>query len=579
MDTIGRNLIRRNDEWTEASLREQIRDASSRYYGGIRDESGIARPTHVGTPRYMAVWACALVHPQSRYYHDSGLLEAFGLAADFLLNRQHPDGTVSLGSTNFNSPPDTAFVVGGLAQVYRLLEEHPWTPLAEAREKLRLFLERTIPAMDTGGCHTPNHRWVLTAALAMLHELFGRPELAARAEAWLAEGMDITADGEWTERSNGIYNAVSNIALYHTARLLGRPELLEYVRRNLKMMAYLFHPGGEVVTDYSGRQDFGQAADPAPYALVCRLMAAHDRDGLLASMADYASGFVRQPEAVNNNLLLGWLLDPSLSLEGVERTPLPDRYEVVLNGTHPVREHTALAEAAGHGMRILHSSMHLAFGSPVVRIRDGDLSATVMAGTPSFLSLRHGRAKLLGVKLAASFEPGIVKFDEFESAGGGIYRLARTAEKGYNGPVPQAMLPARPGGGDLSPWYLLPHQHRPMTHLQEHRLEAEVSRLAGEWKIRVQSDGREDVLAQLTFVFAADGELAGEGLQPAGEGRHFLTGGRAVYRVAEAALELEGGAFEHRLPVLREDVHPADCRCVHINLVTPFDHTVTIRLL
>ncbi|WP_426446737.1 hypothetical protein ACP26L_23075 [Paenibacillus sp. S-38] len=579
MDAIGRNLIRLNDEWTEASLREQIRDASSRYDGGIRDESGIARPTHVGTPRHMAVWACALVHPDSRYYHDNGLLEAFGLACDFILNRQHPDGTVSLGSTNFNSPPDTAFVVGGLAQVYRLLEEHEWAPLAEAREKLRLFLERTIPAMVTGGCHTPNHRWVLTAALSMLHELFGQPELAARAEEWLAEGMDITADGEWTERSNGIYNAVSDIALYHTARGLGRPELLEYVRRNLKMMAYLFHPEGEVVTDYSGRQDYGQAANPAPYALVCRLMAAYDRDGLLASMADYAAGFVRQPEAVNNNLLLGYLLDPSLSLEGVERIPLPDRYEIVLNGAHPVREHTALAEEAGHGMRILHSSMHLAFGSPVVRIRDGELSATVMAGTPSFLSLRHGAAKLLGVKLAATFEPGIVKFDAFKQEEGGVYRLARTAEKGYNGPVPRELLPTRAGGGDVSPWYLLPHHHRPMTHLQEHRLEAEVSRSGSEWKVRVRSDEREDVLAQLTLVFGSEGELEGEGLQPAGEGRYFLSGGRAVYRAGGSALELAGGAFEHRLPLLREDVHPAGCLCVHVNLVTPFDHAVTIRLL
>ena len=115
--------------------------------------------------------------------------------------------------------------------------------------------------MLTGGCHTPNHRWVITAALALLYQIFEMPELVARADEWLAEGMDITADGEWTERSNGIYNHVSDIALYYTATLLGRPELLEYVRRNLRMMMYLVHPSGEVVTDYSGRQDFGQRSD------------------------------------------------------------------------------------------------------------------------------------------------------------------------------------------------------------------------------------------------------------------------------------------------------------------------------
>ena len=109
------------------------------------------------------------------------------------MNRQHADGTVSLGSTNYNSPPDTAFVVGGITQIYQLLEAHDWADVKPASAKLKLFLERTIPAMLTGGCHTPNHRWVITAALSLLYEIFQMPELLARAEEWLAEGMDITA--------------------------------------------------------------------------------------------------------------------------------------------------------------------------------------------------------------------------------------------------------------------------------------------------------------------------------------------------------------------------------------------------
>ena len=80
-------------------------------------------------------------------------------------------------------------MVGGVTQMYQLLNRHDWAEVAPVAAKLKLFLERTIPAMLTGGCHTPNHRWVITAALSLLYEIFPLPELIARAEEWLAEGI------------------------------------------------------------------------------------------------------------------------------------------------------------------------------------------------------------------------------------------------------------------------------------------------------------------------------------------------------------------------------------------------------
>ncbi|MCS7459116.1 hypothetical protein N0M98_03090 [Paenibacillus doosanensis] len=577
MEPTYKRLVQLYDEVTQSTLSKQVKDASSKYAGGIMDASGIPRPNHGGTPSFMACWACALVNSDSRYYHDPELLAAFELAADFMLNRQHADGTVSLGSTNFNSPPDTGFVVGGVTQMYRLLLGHGWADSEPAAGKLRLFLERTIPAMLTGGCHTPNHRWVLTAALSLLYEIFKLPELAARAEEWLAEGLDITEDGEWTERSNGIYNAVSDIALYHTGRVLNRPELLEAVRRNLRMMVYLVHPSGEIVTDYSGRQDFGHSYDLATYFLSYRFMAAHDRDPLFAAMADSAGSRIRGPEGVNNNALMQLLLYPEeTNIDGLERAPLPDRYVQVINGSHPVREHLEAAHSVGHHMQIRHSSMHPAFGAPLVRIRDRETSATVMARTPSFFSLRHGGVRLLGVKLSTSFSPGVVKFEELEAREHG-YTLSVTMEKGYTGPIPRSLLPE--GRERMSPWYLLPHQHRPSTHVQTHRLTAELTPGASEWTLRVVSDEREDVLTQLTFILGPEGELAGEGLEPVGEGRYMLKHGTARYASGGHALELAPGCCEHFVTEVREDSHPAGCRYVHMNWVTPFDKTVTIRLL
>lgn len=205
MDNVYKPLVDLNDRLAESAFVLQITDPTSKYYGGVIDPvTGIPMPSHVGVASWIGIWAAAICNPDSRYYKDPELLTRLSQAADFMLNRQHADGTISLGSTNFNSPPDTGFAVNGMAEIYMLFQKQLWTEIEPLTSKIKLFLERSIPAMLTGGCHTPNHRWVLTSALALLHEIFPRPELLERAEQWLAEGIDITADGEWTERSNGI---------------------------------------------------------------------------------------------------------------------------------------------------------------------------------------------------------------------------------------------------------------------------------------------------------------------------------------------------------------------------------------
>jgi hypothetical protein len=566
------------DNWTGITLNRQELDPGSKYYGGVIDESGIALANHRGTPSIMISWTASLLNPDSVYYRDLMLLNRLELAADFMLNRQHPDGTISPGWTNYNSPPDTGFVINCYTLIYRMLQAGGFEDVNPVAAKVKLFLERTIPAMLTGGCHTPNHRWVMVAALAQLHDIFPRPELILRADEWLAEGMDITEDGEWTERSNGIYNFVSDLALYFAAESLRRPELLEFVRRNLRMMMYLVHPSGEVVTDYSGRQDFGHKFDLANYFLIYQLMAAHDNDPQFAAMMDYAGEFLRHDAEGNNCPVVGYMLYPSLKHDDIKREPLPDRYVKVFNEHHPAAQHLKQLDEVGHHMKIQHSSLHLAFGAPVARHRDGDTSVTVMSKAPSFFSLRHGKVRLLGVKLASSFSPGIVYFDEFCSMNGG-YRLAATMNKGYNGPIPYKKLPSSPDREQMSPWYLLPHQYRPMTHLQQFRIEAFVTPGEGEWTIRVKSDEREDVFAQLTFVLGSEGNLSGGDIHSAGEDKFFLKSGAAEYGVGEDRVEVSSGAFEHRYPILREDHHPSGCKYVHVNLLTPFDRTFTVRLL
>src|SRR5690606_20506159 len=116
-------------------------------------------------------------------------------------------------------------------------------------------LVRAGEALSTRGIHTPNHRWVVCAALAQLYTLWQHPSYLKRIDEWLFEKIDMDPDGQYNEKSTFIYSSLSNRVLILIAKGANKPELLDYVRRNLDMTQYYVHPNGEVVTDASGRQD------------------------------------------------------------------------------------------------------------------------------------------------------------------------------------------------------------------------------------------------------------------------------------------------------------------------------------
>ncbi|CAH1220178.1 hypothetical protein [Paenibacillus sp. JJ-223] len=574
-----KQLVERNDKAVEKGLSRQVLDPDSRYYGGTIDPyTGVAWVNHTtGTPTDMCYWGTALVNPASAYYRDEALLERLLLATEFVLRHQHEDGSISPGWTNYHSPPDTAFVVVGYAQLYLVLQQQAWPPLQPVLHNMRLFLERTMPVMLTGGCHTPNHRWVLCAALGFLYRIFGQEEALQRAGQWLAEGMDITPAGEWTERSNGIYSAVSDIMLIHAARLLSRPELLEPVRLNLRMMAYLVHPSGEIVTDYSGRQDLGQVHDLSPYYLSYAIMAKLDGDPLFAGMAEWAAESLTDPGVCSVNALVRLMLEPDLQETQGGRLDLLDQYEVMLNGNFDREQYLGRMDEAGHHGRISHSRMHTDFGAPVARIRDGKTSVTVMTEVPSFFALRHGAVRLLAVQLASYFNPGYVPMQQMRQTESG-YSLIGEQKKGYYGPVPTNRLPLS-ANTPTSPWYLLPHQERELTHEQTFSVHAEVAQTKDGWTLDLAGENPQEIMMQLSFVFGSEGELSSNGLVETKKGGpYFWEGGTLRYACGGDWIELTGGELGHLAATVREAKLPDGCQVVLVNFMTPFRKTIHISL-
>ena len=78
-----------------------------------------------------------------------------------------------------------------------------------------------------GGFYTPNHRWVILAALAMTQKLYPELQLQDTINSYLKESIDINADGEYSERRTGVYNAIVNRALILSSEALDQPLLLK----------------------------------------------------------------------------------------------------------------------------------------------------------------------------------------------------------------------------------------------------------------------------------------------------------------------------------------------------------------
>ena len=171
-DDIYLELVKVAERGLEESLPKQQAD------GGVRDEHEIAQPG--ATAGFLSGLAALYLAPESRYHRRPELLERMERAAEHLLRDQHPDGTIDLPTTNFGSPPDTAFVLEPLCSTAEVLRARNHQQTRRLEAALKTFIQRAGSALTTGGIHTPNHRWVVVSALARCHHLFPDPRYLAR---------------------------------------------------------------------------------------------------------------------------------------------------------------------------------------------------------------------------------------------------------------------------------------------------------------------------------------------------------------------------------------------------------------
>jgi hypothetical protein len=277
---IDPSIVTHHDENVDRLLAAQITDSSSRGFGAIPNAYGLFHAG--GVAGLIEACTAAYLHPQSRFHDNRMLVERIKLAGQFLDRIQHPDGTIDLLETNFDSTPDTGVVMHPVCTAACLAQRNR---RGELLALLAPFIRKAAGALTVGGIHTPIHGWVVSSALAQAAEIFPDPSYLRRIDQWLAGGIDIDDDGQYTERSTSVYNTVCDRAFTVMAVKLRRPELLEPVRKNLHAMLYLIHANYEVVTEISRRQDRDQKATMSSYWFPLRYLAVKAQEGQFPEIA------------------------------------------------------------------------------------------------------------------------------------------------------------------------------------------------------------------------------------------------------------------------------------------------------
>ena len=525
-------MVQMNDAKLQGRLEGQVTDAQSRWCGGVPDPWGI-HYCHTAA-ELLRDCAASYYHPQSAHHSSAALLEQMKLLAGFLTRCQNAEGNIDLFATNFNSPPDTGFAVHHVGTAAKLAQMNGDEAVLSF---LRDFLLRAGQGLSKGGIHTPNHRWVVSSALAQINDLFPDPQYVTRIDQWLAEGVDIDEEGQYTERSTAGYNAVVNDALVVMAHKLKRDELLEPVRKNLDAMAYLLHPDGEVVTEISRRQDLNSRGTMDKYWFALRYMAARDENGLYASMFN-----VVKPESA---VLARVMEYPELEKPLAAATPIPDNYEK----DYPI------------------------YG--VTRIRRGKTSATILQKNNSrWISLRRGAAVINAIRFASAFfGKGQFVPVSFEKRDG-AYHFGQTLRGAYMQPIADpGLLPVRPEA-----WSDLVSKRRG-SQICKLAYEAGIRETEQGFEITISAQGTDNVPFAVEINLREGGELTGVSAAPNTADAFLLKDGFAEYRMGGDGFRFGPGKAAHAWVQMRGAEGKLPGPSVYLTGYTPFQHTLTFQTL
>ncbi len=529
--------VRAMDESIFRVLARQVEDPNRFDYGGIEKPNLGLADSEYGINDLLSVYFC----PDSRFYLNEKLKERIIKYLEYLVRIQHEDGTVDLYETNFYSPPDTSFKVWLYA---------PWVEyLRKIGEKdilflLEHFLKRTIPALKSGGFHTPNHRWVQASALARLGTLFDDNECKLIAREYLEEGIDCNNDGLFYERSLGVYNPICGIAMLWLAEDLEMPKLIDYTEKVLNFATYFLEPDGTLLNTFSLRQDRGirVPADTRYYYLFKKMGIIKENGTYLQASDVIFNGNLNRLGRGFNPLHL-FLFYPEFKEESIERKPLA------------------------------RSSIFYFEESGIVRINSGKNSLTFTKDTDEFLTIVLDDVDIRFRYLTSFFGKGPFIGSSLEKDGDS-YTLRQKLTWGYID-----LLPKEERGKEIW-WDKMNHSLRKWIKLQE--IDTSITLIPENLqkaKLCIRTKGCRNVLTTMEIAIPKDGEIVFDGrVTRLKEDTYLLEEGKLRYQKENSFFELSPGFKSHKLVEYRGDriVKSKDKIYVAITFLVPFEYTLDL---
>ena len=487
-------------------------------------------------------------------YRDPELLEHAYVGLCHYEEYMHEDGSDDLLTTNFHDPAQTGFHVHSIYVVTELIARLTAHTPAEEKlfEKIKEILRKNGHAMATLGFHTPNHRWVISGALAIAYRYTGEQEFLDAIEEFVREGVDCDEYGQYAERSTGCYNNICNYSFELMGAFLERPEFYEYTRRNIRLMYHFIEPDGSVNTLASTRWDNSGSYSIAPYYPHYVLFGLMDRDPEFAYMADAL--YDKYGDFVLGDRLpfmLTYLtLHPEIASRYAEITPRAPKKD---------------------------QSIFLA-NSRYVRIYKPERNLTMTAiGTrgPVFFQMNYG-SSILQVRFAGSFFGD--KYSQFrarevvQTEDG--YKLICDQNAGY-----KTRLPEKP---ETSDWWRMDHSKREVINVQNFHTEITLHILEDGVTMDIETSGCERIPTKLEISMAPGGKLFTRSImaQPKAGDYFFFADDTAKYFVDGVRyFEIEGGFFQHwNAEHMRGSVPVSPSKfTLAMTASTPQKSTVTIR--